>query len=67
MHLKFLIYTSKKEHDLFNMHHFDINWSGVTHMCYVIQTAEDVLPGLFGFKSCLFLMLFCCLKEVKEY
>lgn len=37
-----------------------------THVCYVIQTAEDVLSGLFGFKSGLFLVLFCRLEETQK-
>lgn len=40
-------------------------WVGWTHVCYVIETAEDVLSGLFGFKSRLFLMLLCRLDEQK--
>lgn len=39
----------------------------ITYVCDVIQRAEDVLSGLFGFQSCLFLMLFCGLKEHQEY
>lgn len=38
-----------------------------THMCYVIQTAEDVLSGFFGFKSRLFLVLFCSLRGQKVW
>lgn len=34
-------------------------------MCYVVQAAENVLSGLFGFKTRLFLVLFCCLKKTK--
>lgn len=40
-------------------------WHCWTHVSYVIQTAEDVLSGLFGFKSRLFLVLFCSLEEQK--
>lgn len=32
-------------------------------MGYVVQTAEDVLSGLFRFQPCFFLMLFCGLKK----
>lgn len=42
-------------------------WFIKTHVGYVIQTAEDVLSGLFGFKSCLFLMLLCCLEDEQEH
>lgn len=38
---------------------------GWTHVCYVIKTAEDVLSGLFRFKSRLLLMLLCRLEEQK--
>lgn len=34
-------------------------------MCDVIQTAEDVLPGFFGFQSRLFLVLLCGLRKQK--
>lgn len=40
-------------------------WVGWTHVCYVIKTAEDVLSGLFRFKSGLLLMLLCRLEEQK--
>lgn len=36
---------------------------GKTYVCYVIQTAEDVLSGLFGFKPRLFLVFFRCLRK----
>lgn len=38
-----------------------------THVCYVVKAAENVFPGLFGFKSCLFLMLFCGLKKTFRF
>lgn len=41
-----------------------ITQDGWTHVCYVVKAAENIFPGLFGFKSCLFLMLFCGLKDI---
>lgn len=37
--------------------------AGWTHVCYVVEAAENIFPGLFGFKSRLFLVLFRGLKE----
>lgn len=38
-----------------------------THICHVIQTAKDVLPGLFGFHPSLSLMLLCRLQKQKMW
>lgn len=40
-----------------------VTQDGWTHVRYVVKAAENIFPGLFGFKSCLFLMLFCGLKK----
>lgn len=40
---------------------------GRTHVCYVVKAAENIFPGLFGFKSSLFLMLFCGLERTFRF
>lgn len=37
-----------------------------THMHYIIQTAENILPGLFRLHTCLCLMLFQSLKKKEK-
>lgn len=37
-----------------------------THMHYIIQTVENILPGLFRLHTCLCLMLFQSLKKKKR-
>lgn len=44
-----------------------VNWivsqDGWTHVCDVVNAAEDVFSSLFGFEPSLFLMLFCGLRK----
>lgn len=47
-----------------------VNWivarGGWTHVCDVVEAAEDVFSGLFGFEPSLFLMLFCGLRNKRK-
>lgn len=47
--------------------HVMVNEDGWTHVCYVVKAAENIFPGLFGFKSSLFLMLFCGLEKTFRF
>lgn len=47
--------------------HVMVTRDGWTHVCYVVKAAENVFPGLFGFKSSLFLMLFCGLEKTFRF
>lgn len=47
--------------------HWIASRDGWTHLCYVVEAAEDVFSGLFGFEPSLFLVLFRGLRKKRRF